>query len=95
MDFINVHGFRGSGVIKFQHPKVQPAAPIKTFARINAFHRFVLISIDFIDFHGFRGSGVIKFQHPKVQPAAPTETFVRIHAFHNCFHGFLWIYGFS
>ena len=83
MDFTDVRGFGGSGVIKFQHPKVQPAAPLETFARIMLFIDFHGIPLDFIDFHGFRGSGVIKFQHPKVQPAAPIETFTRIHAFHR------------
>ena len=48
--------FRGSGGRKFASLKAQPAAPVETFARFQAFHGFSWISSIFI---GFRRSGVM------------------------------------
>ena len=53
--------FRGSGVIKFNIGKKQPAAVIETFARFQAgflsedFHRISEMSNDFYDFNDFHG----------------------------------------
>ena len=45
--------FRGSGGSKFASLKKQPAAPIETFARFQAFHGFSRISSIFMDFDSF------------------------------------------
>ena len=57
--------------------KAQPAAPIETFARFQAFHRFHGFSLILMVFHG---SGVIEFGEAKKQPAAPIKTFARFQA---------------
>ena len=56
--------------------KRQPAAPIETFARFQAFHRFLCISLILIV---FRISGVTD-AGDKGQPVAPIKTFARFQA---------------
>ena len=51
--FTDFQVFRGMRVSSL---KVQPAAPIETFARFQAFHEYSWISLIFI---GFRRSGVM------------------------------------
>ena len=54
--------------------KAQPAAPIETFARFQAFRRINgFLSILMV----FHGSGVRKFGRAKTQPVAPIESFTR------------------
>ena len=45
--------FHVSGVIKFGRAKVQPAAPIETFARVQVFYLFSWNSWILMDLHDF------------------------------------------